>query len=111
MRSSPKTDLFSAFRKCSYKAHLLLTGRLGAGTNFQKFQDRLAHDYHERAKEHLLNLYRDALVVDKPDSLQDAMEHHCAVITDAVEAIDGIPARVDALVSASRRSSVSARDY
>jgi len=105
-------DLFLAFLKCNYKAYLKLSGReSGTLTSYVKLQDSLMYKYRSRAKEQLLQSYKDDSVTVAPESLLDAMQHGYTTIVDSTEFTDGISTRYDALIQTSGRSSPSQAIY
>jgi predicted RecB family nuclease len=89
-------DIFAAFLKCRYKAHLKIQETAGEPSDYQRLQARLAAEYRLTVRQELLRTCDPAVVVSPP-SLAEAFRSRPALILDATAADADGSCRLDAL--------------
>jgi predicted RecB family nuclease len=98
MNEPPLTDeVFTAFLKCRYKAHLKLQGAAGETSDYEQVQARLAADYRVAARQELLRGRAVAAVAERPASAADAIRNGAALVMDATVSEGGERCHLDAL--------------
>lgn len=108
-QSGPVTgEIFTAFLKCRYKAHLKLRGEAGDKSDYELAQADLAIAYKAAATQMLLRKNAGQLVVQGPPSLEDALSSGAALIINATATGGAASCRIDAL---ERDSSGTAAPY
>lgn len=94
----PLTDeVFSAYLKCKYKAHLKLTGVVGEPSDYIKLQHRLSFEYRDSAKAEWLQRRRKEGVIENPASLADAIATGARTIVGSSATDMGESCRLDAV--------------
>jgi predicted RecB family nuclease len=76
-------DIFAAFQKCRYKAYLKLRGACGEKSEYEQLQTRVAADYRFAAQNDLLRMRGQAVVVQNPAYLPDAIRSGVPLILNA----------------------------
>ena len=95
--STVTDDIFAAFLKCRYKAHLKFRATAGEPSVYQQLQTRLTAEYRLAARQELLRTCDPAAVVVNPPSLAEAIRNRLTLILDATaDDADG-SSRLDAL--------------
>ena len=67
-------DIFAAFLKCRYKAHLKLQGTAGEPSEYERLQARLAAEYRLAARQEMLRARDPESVIVSPPLLADAIQ-------------------------------------
>lgn len=110
MKTLITNELLLDFVECRYRGYLKLTGATGQKTDLTELHDRLREDYHNRAREHLLRVYRDKQVcTDVGLSVVLANRYDLAIDVTATD--NNVSVRFDALIAAPGNVSRSQPDY
>jgi predicted RecB family nuclease len=106
MTPAPATvtdDIFTAFLKCPYKAHLKFRGVAGQVSDYERVQVRLAAEYRRAAQEALLRTHGEAGAVRDPLSLPTAIRAGATLVLDAAIGDGDTACRLDAVVRSAPR--------
>jgi hypothetical protein len=96
--SLPLTEeIFTAYRKCPYKAYLKLQGTCGQPSDYETSQARLVAAYRAAARQVLLKGQEQAPGAEDSPPLAEAMRSGVPLIPDATVSDQGESCRLDAL--------------
>ena len=108
MKTLITNELLLDFVECRYRAYLKVTGATGQKTDLTELHGRLREDYHTRAREHLLRVYRDKgkrVCTDVGPSVVLANRYDLAIDVTATD--NNVSVRFDALLLIAAPDNVS----
>ena len=108
---SISNELFSDFLRCKYKVYLILTGRSGFKSDYQRLQIRLSKDYLYRACNYFLKSHQGVTVSRSACSLSEVIKHQYSIVTNVIATEGEATAHFDVLIRAPRPFSSLGAEY